>query len=495
MKTQQQATQSMVDLVNATESISYRFINTATPLMDHQVTAAKFVLEQPTRKSALLALDMGTGKTATAVSLCLSSIDAGMRPVLVVCPPSMRLQFTREFARFAPSLHVETIQGTNPKKAGITAIPDCDVIIAGDSSIVGWMSLLIGNVKGIILDECQRIKDKRAKRSNAVLRVAHSVPASGIRVAMSGTPLIATPMHLVAVIDMLQTSEVFGGIGRFIGRYAPKIDQYGSRGTARLEELHDVLCDSFMLRMRRDEVLELPNHGRITRVVELESKYSKMYKYAEQNLYDWLKMTRGEARADKAFKSEALSRMNELRRLAGLGKIESVIEYARELLDLNEQVFITCAHTEVAQRLCDAFKNDNCVAIVGGMNDASKMDAVDRFQSGDARVLVGNITASSVGLTLTSARHHISAELPWSSIDLEQCEARISRNSQTRETVSSILLGACTDGSRTIDERVFALLEMKHSVVTAVLDGKPADLIDEDLESIAMAVLRTYDEE
>jgi hypothetical protein len=36
---------------------------------------------------------------------------------------------------------------------------------------------------------------------------------------------------------------------------------------------------------------------------------------------------------------------------------------------------------------------------------------------------------------------------------------------------------------------------MKHSVVTAVLDGKPADLIDEDLESIAMAVLRTYDEE
>jgi SNF2 family DNA or RNA helicase len=137
------------------------------------------------------------------------------------------------------------------------------------------------------------------------------------------------------------------------------------------------------------------------------------------------------------------------------------------------------------------FENDNAVRISGGMSDEKKMQSVDAFQSGRARVLVGNVIAASVGLTLTSGRIHVNAELPWSSTDLTQLEARVSRNGQTRETISTIVLAGTSDNP-TIDERIYQLIEHKNTVVNSVLDGESVELVNEDIESIALAVLRQY---
>jgi SNF2 family DNA or RNA helicase len=491
MKTQSASTQAMLDLMSEVEKPHFRYIETAVPLMEHQRTAVDFVINRSDRNTALLALDMGTGKTATSISICMSSIDAGMSPVLVICPPSMRLQFAREFARFAPSLKVKTLEGTMPVKMKLT-LPDADVLLCGDTQVKGWLPLLMGNVKGIILDECQRIKDRRAKRSDAILRIANSVPMSGIRVAMSGTPLIARPTDLIPVIRLLDRQSTFAqGERGFLARYAPRIDSYGTRGAQNLKELNQVLCDSFMLRMKREEVLTLPNHGRTVLTVEMDSVHARQYANAESNLYEWIKATKGEKKAENVWKAEALVRLSELRRIAGAGKVHAVKQYARELVDAGEQVFISAIHTPVLDAFMSEFENDNAVRISGGMSDEKKMQSVDAFQSGRARVLVGNVIAASVGLTLTSGRIHVNAELPWSSTDLTQLEARVSRNGQTRETISTIVLAGTSDNP-TIDERIYQLIEHKNTVVNSVLDGESVELVNADMESIALAVLRQY---
>jgi SNF2 family DNA or RNA helicase len=258
-----------------------------------------------------------------------------------------------------------------------------------------------------------------------------------------------------------------------------------------LKELHGVLCDSFMLRMRRDEVLTLPNHGRTLLTVEMDSVSARQYAHAEDNLYEWIKATKGEQKAENVWKAEALYRLNELRQIAGRGKIDAVKQYAKELVEAGEQVFISAIHKPVTKALMQFFAEYNAVAITGGMTDAEKMQSVDAFQSGEARVLVGNVTASSVGLTLTSGRIHISAELPWSSTDLTQLEARLSRHGQKRETLSTIVL-AGTEGGLTIDERVYQLIEYKNRVVESVTDGATEQLVNDTTESIALAVLREY---
>lgn len=475
--------------------IEMRVPEMATPLMPHQVTGAEFALE---RQRVLIADEMGVGKTPTGISIATASVDAGMRPVLCVVPPSMRLQWKREFARFAPHITTATLVGTNSpskkdKSTIVTELPDVDVIIIGDMSLDGFKNLLIGHIKGIIVDECQRIKGgKRAKRSKACVDIAKSVPFGGVRVAMSGTPLINRPMELVPIIEMLGRENTFkGGIFGYMNRYAPKIDQYGSRGTAHLEELHKRLTESFMIRRRRADVLTLPNKGRIQMHIALDPKREKQYRMAEDNLYEWIRLTRGQSKADNAMRAEALVRINELRRISAVGKTDAIIDYVNDLLEQDEQVFITCAFTAEAQTYVEAFEKHKVVQVVGGMTDVQKMNAVDAFQSGEARVLVGNIIASGTGLTLTSGRHHVSASLPWTSADLLQCEDRLQRHGQKRDVVSHIMLSDI-EGITSIDERMIALLEMKNDVLTSVLDGKANDLLDEDIQSTAMLVLKGY---
>ena len=115
----------------------------AEPLMPHQVTGAEFALKE---RTVLIADEQGVGKTATAIAIATASVIAGMTPVLIVVPPSMRLQWTREFAKFSPSVSIATITGTNPVKHKITALPDADVLICGDASLDGWKNLMKNNV-------------------------------------------------------------------------------------------------------------------------------------------------------------------------------------------------------------------------------------------------------------------------------------------------------------------------------------------------------------
>ena len=473
------------------EKTSLSMPTLAHPLLAHQITGAEFALKE---RTVLIADEQGVGKTATAIAIATASVIAGMTPVLVVVPPSMRLQWTREFAKFSPSVSVTTITGTNPTKLKITALPDADVLLIGDASLDGWKNLLKNNVAGIIIDECQRIKGgKRAKRSQAVMEIAQTVPSSGVRVAMSGTPLMARPMELLPVIQILDRGATFaGGINGFINRYAPKIDPYGTRGATNLNELHELLVGSFMIRRNRDEVLTLPNAGRTQVMIEMDAKRVANYIACEDNLIQWIRNTKGEARALKAMMAEALVRINELRHICAMGSVKAVTAYVQNLLDDGEQVFMSTNFKDEALAYFNHFaESQNAVMIVGGMTDVQKMASVDAFQSGEARVLIGNVQSAGTGITLHSARHHVSCSLSWSSSDLCQVEDRINRYGQKRETVSHIMT-AGIDGMTTMDEKMLMLIEAKHRVMIGVLDGMIDDLISDDNESMAQAILNSY---
>jgi len=463
----------------------------AQPLLAHQITGAEFALKE---RTVLIADEQGVGKTATAIAIATASVIAGMTPVLVIVPATMRLTWKREFAKFAPSVSTTTILGTNPTKLKITALPEADVLIIGEASVHGWKELLKNNIAGIIIDECHHMKGgKRAKRSQATIEIAQTVPSSGVRVAMSGTPLIARPMELLPVIQMLDRGATFtGGINGFINRYAPKIDPYGTRGASHLKELHELLAGSFMIRRTRDEVLTLPNSGRTQVLIEMDAKREANYLACEENLIQWIRNTKGEARAQKAMLAEALVYITELRHICAMGSVKAVTAYVQDLLDDGEQVFMSTNFTDEADAYFNHFSESvHTVKIVGGMNDKAKQASVDAFQSGEARVLIGNVASAGVGITLHSARHHVSCSLPWDSASLLQVEDRINRFGQVRETISHIMI-AGIDGMTTMDEKMLALIEAKHKIMLGVLEGTADDLISESNESMVQAILNSY---
>lgn len=475
-------------------------ITTTIPLMPHQQEGAHYALEH---RRVLIADEMGVGKTPTAVAIAAAEVRAGRRPILVVVPPSMRLQWVREFARFVPEVTTATLTGRAPvsDRRRAWSPPEADVLIMGDLSLDGYLKYLIGKIGGIIIDECHRIKGgKRVKRSQAAVALAASVPESGVRVVMSGTPLINHPLELLPSLRVIDRLDDFArpdlrqdGYGYYLGRFAPRVDSYGTRGVANLDELHKTLKERMMIRRKRTEVLTLPNKGRMTHIVEIDKKGTEAYRRAQRDLFAFVEEAKGRPAAERAMRAEALVLLNVLRDIAGTAKVPAIAEYAGALLDEGEQVFITASHQSVVNGLMERLsKRATVVKIVGGMTDAAKMRAVDAFQSGEARVLIGNIVAAGVGLTLTSARHHISAELPWTSADLMQCEDRLSRIGQTREVVSHVLIMAPLDGAPSIDERMFGLIDAKLGTLSEVLDGARARLLDDDAQSVALGVLKTY---
>jgi SWI/SNF-related matrix-associated actin-dependent regulator 1 of chromatin subfamily A len=469
------------------------------PLMGHQVEAVQYALAQ---RDVYVGDDMGLGKTFAA--LAALALDANSYPALVICPPSLTLNWRNEARRLIPGVRVEVLSGTKPSLPA-----PADVYVIGDAVLAKWAGLVsveytkrdgtkgkrdevhgvltTMGIRALVVDEAHRFKSYKAQRARAAMAFGATLPTGALRLLMSGTAIVNRPSELVCQLRINGLDKVFGGWWSMLNRYCPTIDRWGTRGSAHLDELHRIMVERFYLRRLRSEVLTLPGKGRTLVATAMSGKAARDYLAAQEDLIAYVRGEKGKAAAEKAGKAEALVLLNTLRRLAGVAKVAAVIEYVQDLVDEGEQVFVAAWHAETVAALVDAF---GAVKVTGSDTTAAKQAAVEAFQAGTAQVLVGNIVAAGVGLTLTAARHVVIAELPWTYADLAQVEDRLDRIGQTREVVSHIMLA--TNGVATVDERLMALLNDKAQVTGMVLDGQAASIIDDD--SIAAALLDSYKE-
>ena len=495
------------------------------PLYPFQQEALDHLLTSPVGRRTFLSLEMGMGKTPTAIHAIAASLvavpDAG--PVLVVVPPSLRRTWLREFDAFRPGTTVSLLEGRKVYEVDY----DVDVVLIGDSVIAAWADELEGKVSGLVVDECQRTKSQ-SQRSAAVLKVARSLPQDGMRLLLTGTLTTnGRPTELsqpLSILDRLgeaapkqDGSFGFGKINakgtdanvfRYLNTYAPKVqgDRFGRRAAADLDVLHRCLTDNVgMYRRLRKDVPELEDLSKARNIwyAEMTPKQARLYANAEDNLRDYLTNDLGLpwAKVEKGMRTEGLRLLMELRKQAGMGKVAAIVERTRELLSQGERVFIATWYKAEAQAITEAF-GDKAVKIVGSMNDNAKAEAQRRFTTDDddcVPVLVGNIIAAGTGLTLhgggpdqpAKCRTIIVGSLPWTPSDLAQVEDRLCRLHGAPEVFSTIAIAALPDGRPSIDQSVFGLLTAKSQATTMLHDGLVCDgLVDE--ASITQALMEYY---
>lgn len=466
-------------------------------LFPHQEVPVQAVRDG--HRSLLIGDEMGVGKTATAIAVIE---DQQAYPTVVVVPPSLTLNWEREFARAVPHRTVARLAGVS-----VGAVPSVDILIVPDSIVAAWATrkdeqtkkvLPIGPLvrpwKALVVDECHRLKNEKAARTKGVMSIARGLPADSIRLLMSGTPLINRPVELASPLTILgKLQPLFGSLTRFRNRYCgAQYNGYGMvyNGATNVEELNEMLRANVMIRRLRSDVLTLPNKGRSLVRVGLSPTAQRDYNHAVENLEDFLRGVRDDKDYTLSWRAEAIVLLNTLRKVSGVGKIDAVVEAARDLLDEGEQVFIAAWHKEVVDKLWAALSvKHKTVTITGQSSLNEKQAAVDAFQAGTAEVLIGNIVAAGVGFTLTAGRHILVAELPWTPGELQQVEDRLHRIGQNREVISQVFISDVFGGS--VDERLWGLLDSKATVVNGVLDGVNTGLaLDEG--SIANQLLDSY---
>ncbi|HEY1539659.1 MAG TPA: SNF2-related protein, partial [Solirubrobacteraceae bacterium] len=153
-------------------------------------------------RRTFIADEQGLGKTVEA----LAAIEAdGAYPAIVVCPASLKLNWEREATKWLPHRGVTVIDGR-------MAVPPTGEITILNYEIVAAHRVALGRLRprALVIDESHYVKNPQTKRTRAVRKLADCVPADGLRLALSGTPVLNHADELVSQLRVIGRLSEFG---------------------------------------------------------------------------------------------------------------------------------------------------------------------------------------------------------------------------------------------------------------------------------------------
>ena len=415
----------------------------------HQLDAARWASEMD---AAMLAMDMGTGKSITS----LLALGCGpLHPVLLVDGST---------AARAKRLKAEAMRCSGASGRGLCAIANVDSVWRGE------LAKAIGGIKwdAIIIDESHRIKSPTGRASKWLWKFAQAQPQAK-RLCLTGTPIPHSPLDFYGQFRFLRP-EVFGSsYVAYRRRYADCDQRFPSKVKKwlRQDELAE-RTDPYIWRVKIDDVLDLPEAMHEVLPVPLDGKAARYYRDLERDMTAEIdagtvtvsnaltkllrlqQATGGYARTDEAgtvlidgMPSKAATLED---RLGDLPELEPVVVFCRFRTDLHEV-------SAMARRLGRTYAE-----LSGEANDLAT------WQAGNATIIGVQIQSGGAGIDLSRSAYCFYYSLGFSLGEYEQSLARLRRPGQTRCVRYYHLVT-----EETVDEQVYAALRERRNVVDAVL--------------------------
>ena len=400
--------------------------------------------------------EQGLGKTVQALA-AIEADDAF--PAIVICPASLKLNWQREARKWLPHRTVGVVEGRSAMS------PKDDITILNYEIVAAHRrALALGKPKALIVDESHYCKNPQAKRTHAVRRLAEAIPGHGLRLALSGTPVLNHAEELVSQLRVLGRIEEFGSGARFARQFGGELSE---------ERLHwHLRRHCFVRRLKREVLPQLPEKRRV--VVSMPLDNEREYRLAEQSVIEWLReqpldLAELDAKIARTLRAERLAQLGTLQRLAGKGKLEASLAWIHDFLASGEPLVVFARHREVQDALVERFPE--AAHLLGRDSTEARDAAVRAFQQPDGPQLIICATrVASQGITLTRASNVAFLELEWTPALHDQAEDRVHRIGQRDAVTAWYLLAA-----RTMDETMSELLARKREIVAAVTDGEVGD--------------------
>ncbi len=419
-------------------------------LAPFQWAGVRYVLEA---RRAFLADEQGLGKTVQALA-ALEADDAF--PAIVVCPASMKLGWQREAARWLPHRSVAVLEGRSDvaARAEITIL-NYEIVAAHRQALARR------SARALVVDESHYCKNPRAKRTQAVRRLAGDVARDGLRLALTGTPVLNHADELIAQLRVIGRLEDFGSGARFSKQF---------RGQLSEERLHwHLRRRCFVRRLKSDVLPQLPAKRQVVVPVALTNEAE--YRLAERDVIAWLRtqpldLSELNARIAATLRAQRLAQLGTLQRLAARGKLAAALAWIEDFLASGEPLVVFARHVEVQQAVLARFPG--ALHLLGADSLAARDAAIGSFQDPDGpSLIIGATRVAAQGITLTRASNVAFLELEWTPAMHDQAEDRCHRIGQRDAVTAWYLLAA-----ETIDETMARLIQSKRALVAAVTDGR-----------------------
>lgn len=418
--------------------------------------------------NALLADEMGLGKTVQ--SLAYVATEKKAFPVLVVAPLVTLNNWQREIEKFLKrrSRNGRVLENKSPTSTIIRTgrrqdIGRFDFYIINYELLYKRQADIAGlNIRTIICDEVHNLRSVRTKKYSALRRLA-TLPSVTRRLGLSGTPIYNRGSEIWPIADILKPG-MLGSFEEFCEYFCYVNDKNKAIVLEnKRESLRKQLQEHVMLRRKKSDVIkELKEKVQYKEVIDADTTY-----YRKELGRIWKKMEDEQRSANTEFKKSAsFQRAIQSERVAaGAAKTPHVINFVKNIMEIEESVVVFCHHKAIHKILHESLGEFDPASIIGGQSDKVRQENIDRFQRGETKMMIAGLRAGSVGINLSRAKYVVFAELDWSPAIHRQAEDRLHRIGQ-KETVFAYYL----IGNGTLDDHVADVLVDKSYEIDEILD-------------------------
>jgi len=452
-------------------------------LLNFQKEGLDFLLKSS--GNALLADEMGLGKTVE--TLAYLSREKQAYPTLVIAPLVTLNNWQREIGKF---LKKKSRNGRIVEND----VPSSIIIRRGKTEELGKFDFYIINydllykrfhdlskigIKTIVCDEVQYLRSKTTKKYSAVKKLA-ALPSIKYRIGLSGTPIYNRGSEIWPIVDILRPG-LLGSFKEFC-EYFCFVNDKGKAIVleTKRESLRKQLQKYVMLRRRKSDVLkELKDKVRYKEVIDADTNY-----YFNELGNIWEKLEAEQKEAKSAFdKSASYQRaIHSERQAAGVAKLPHVINFVKNIMEIEESVVVFCHHKSIHKLLNQNLSEFLPATIIGGQSDKFRQEQIDSFQNGQTKLMIAGLRAGNVGINLNRAKYVIFAEMDWSPAIHQQAEDRLHRIGQKNTVFAYYLIG-----NGTLDDHVANVLVNKSFEIDSIMDDVKENFENKDKAELILA--------
>lgn len=416
--------------------------------------------------------DMGLGKTVQG--LAVIKYHNEYTPTLYVVKSAITFNWFKQIIRWLGINYLPQIirTGKDPLLPGLKSyIISYDLLRRLPKDKSEWLSK---NIKCVILDEVQQIKNPDSTRTTEVRKILKNVGTKVI--PLSGTPWKNRGSEFFVALNAINPVK-FHSYQSFINQWVDtywdggKAKQGGIRNPKRFREF----TSDILIRREFDEVMDVfPSVNRVPLYVKLDDLAQESYDAEVSNFVQWY----NEQLAAKDYEGEVdsmqiLAKLNRMRHIVALAKIPATISFAEEFLEnTDKKLTIAVHHKDVGHILLDEMiklvKGQFPVyKITASMTDSERFEAQENFNKSPRAFLVCSTLASGEGIDLQTCSDAVIHERQWNPANEDQFfPGRFKRIGQKASTVT----GTFIQGEGTVDEHLDGIVSGKRASFHEVMN-------------------------
>ena len=473
-------------------SVNYKF---KLKPFDHQVKA----LEQGWNKHEFgFFMEMGTGKSKVLIdNIGILHLNYNLEFALIIAPKGVyrnwvAKEIPEHMSDDVPYRVIRWVSSPNKtqqkelksvadKFDGLTIFV---INVEAFSTVKGqnagkWLAQRFGGRGLIAIDESTTIKNHKAKRTKALLKIAAGFQ---FRRLLTGSPITKSPMDVYSQCEFLRPGLLgFDSYYAFQGRYAViNRRTMGAHsfqqivGFKNLDELTERI-DRYSFRVLKKDCLDLPDKIYTVRYVGLTDEQAKMYKSIQETAIVMLES------GDLVTAPAGITQLLRLQQgMSGHLKTDDGdtiyfpsrrVDALKEILEEHAGKVIIWSRfrydiIQITKVLAETYGEESVASYYGDTTDNARNDIVKQFQSPDSklRFFVGNPATAGYGLTLTEADLVVYYANDFNLETRIQSEDRAHRIGQKNNVTYIDLI---TEGS--IDEKIVKSLRDKIDIGAQVL--------------------------